>query len=32
MFEGKEVILIGYKRVVPFRKTISIFLDKENKS
>ena len=32
MFEGKEVILIGYKRVVPFRKTISLFLDKENKS
>lgn len=26
MFEGEEVLLIGHKRLVPFRKTISPFL------
>ena len=25
MLEGEEVLLIGYKRLVPFRKTISPF-------
>lgn len=26
MLEGEEVLLIGYNRLVPFRKTISSFL------
>ena len=26
MLEGEQVLLIGYKRLVPFRKTISPFL------